>query len=234
MHHMTASLPQDLSETTKRLACLEFNAEQEKTRLSRVLHDDLGGLLVAAVMDTAWAEQNLEGNPDIRERLGRIRDNLRSAIDLKRDVIENLQPTMLENFGLIATLRWYHKHNCKEAALACTEAYPENEPSFSIRAATALFRIVQEALTMITRQPSAKSVHLGVQIAKGEIGIRVKHDGDVLSAEQRNESDLCSFWLIEHRVRALGGKVSVANPADGGMMLSADIPLRNISMSGGA
>jgi signal transduction histidine kinase len=232
LHIMAASPPQDSSETTKRLARLEFNAEQEKISLSRALHDDLGGLLVAAVMDIAWAEQHLDGNPDIRKRLGRIRDNLASAIALKRDMIENLHPSLLENFGLFATLRWYHKQNCNEAALKWTEAYPENEPSLSSQAAIALFRIIQEALAMITRQPSAKSAHLGFEIAKGEICIQLRHDGDILSAEQRDEADLYSFWLIEHRVRALGGKVIVANPTDGGMTLRAEIPLHHIMMPG--
>lgn len=228
---MISALRETKSDTTRMLALFETTAEEVKTRLSRALHDDLGGLLVAAVMDSAWAEQHLSGNQHVRERLGRIRESLAAAIDLKRKMIEDLRPSLLENFGLFAALRWHHKHYCAEAALRCSESYPEEEPSLAPSASTTLFRIVQEALTAVTRQSSAKSAHLGIELSQHELSIHVHHDGDVLSAKEREEADLVSFWLIEHRVRALGGKVSIVNPQTGGMKLCADIPLERIVLA---
>jgi signal transduction histidine kinase len=219
---------EEVSDTTRRLAQFEATVENAKAQLSRSLHDDLGGLLVSAVMDSAWAEQHVIDNPQVRERLARVRTSLAAAIDLKRSVIEALRPSLLENFGLIATLRWYHKHNCEQARIACSETYPDEEPPFTPDASTALFRIAQEGLTTVMRHKSAKHAHLGLCIEGARLCLQINHDGEVLTAERRDEADRLSQWLVEHRVRALGGLVSMANPATGGMHLRVEVPLRNV------
>jgi signal transduction histidine kinase len=91
-----------------------------------------------------------------------------------------------------------------------------------------LFRVVEEALTIATRQPSAKSARLRVNTRKGEFCIQVSHDGDVLDEKQREEADAVSIWIIEQRIRALGGQVSVSLPLEGGMLLNAEVPLGGI------
>ena len=187
----------DLSETARRLARFESSIENDKTRLCRALHDDLGGLLVAAAMDTSWAEQQLADNPTARDRLQRIRAEISAAIELERKLIERLRPTLLENFGLIAALRWYHQQNCESANLNCKGAYPTEECNVSFPASQILFRIVE--------------------------------DGDVLDQQLREEADVVSIWLIEHRVRALGGEVNVSHPATGGTVLQALVPWAEIN-----
>jgi signal transduction histidine kinase len=213
---------------TRRLAYFEAGAEKEKIRISRALHDDLGGLLVAAAMDTAWAEQHLSDNPAVHERLKRIRVGLAGAIDLKRKLLEEIRPTLLENFGLVAALRWYHEHNCQSARLACTSEYPDEELDFSAPASNVLFRVVEEALALARRQPSAQSAHLRINTATGELCVQVSHDGDVLDERQRDEADEVSIWIIEQRLSALGGQVSVSHPATGGMLLEARVPLGRV------
>jgi signal transduction histidine kinase len=225
---MQHSYDENRSDTTTQLARFEAATEKAKTQLSRSLHDDLGGLLVSAIMDTAWAEQHLVDCPDVRDRLRRVRDSLAAAVDLKRTMIENLRPSLLENFGLIAALRWYHKHNCRLAAISCSENYPAEEPPFTPEAATSLFRIVQEALTLTTSGKSVKNAHLGLRISHDTLCIQITHDGEATPPERRNEADRLAVWLLEHRIHALGGVLHIANPAAGGMKLGADIPLRNL------
>jgi signal transduction histidine kinase len=222
----------NLSETTRRLAYFEATTEKEKTRLSRALHDELGGLLVAAAMDTSWAEQHLVDNPAVRDRLYRIRAGIAAAIQLKRKLIEGLRPTLLENFGLIAALRWYHEQNCECANLKCMGAYPTEECQVSLSASNVLFRVVQEALSIATRQPSARSVDLLVSVTAGHFCICVTHDGDVLDEHGRDEADAVSIWLIENRICALGGEVRVSHPATGGMVLDASVPWPGIINDG--
>jgi two-component system, NarL family, sensor histidine kinase UhpB len=218
----------DVLLTTRRLACFEATAEREKTLLSRTLHDDLGGLLVAAAMDTAWAEQHLADGVAVRERLHRVRSGIAAAIALKRNLIERLRPTLLENIGLIAALRWYHQQNCNLAKLKCIGAYPAEELDLSSSASIVLFRIVEEALSFATRQPAVQAVYLLLNIAAGAFCIRVTHDGEVVEERRRKEVDMVSIWLIEHRLRALGGEASIAHPATGGMVLDVSVPLSAI------
>ena len=86
---------------------LQSVAEREKASLARELHDELGGLLVGARMDISWAEQHLSGdNPDLKLRLHRVQQNLSAGVDLKRRIIDELRPTLLDDIGLFAALRW--------------------------------------------------------------------------------------------------------------------------------
>jgi CHASE3 domain sensor protein len=89
---------------------LQNVAEREKAVLARELHDELGGLLVGARMDISWAEQHLAGDhPEVKQRLHRVQQNLSAGVDLKRRIIEELRPTLLDNVGLFAALRWQLK-----------------------------------------------------------------------------------------------------------------------------
>src|SRR6202042_2556917 len=120
--------------------------------LSRELHDELGGLLVAARMDLSWLQQRLPtADPAIEQRFKRIHDSLSAGVDLKRRVVEELRPTLLDNMGLFTALRWQYKETCRRNGLRCTETIPENEMKFSPDAAIGVFRIAQEALTNILK-----------------------------------------------------------------------------------
>src|ERR1700730_11303739 len=82
--------------------------EHQKAVLARDLHDELGGLLVGAVMDLAWVEQHMSAPPaELKQTLVRARQTLAAAIDMKRKLIEELRPTLLDNVGVFAALRWH-------------------------------------------------------------------------------------------------------------------------------
>ena len=133
---------------------LQTSAEEVRTSLSRKLHDELGGLLVSAVMDIGFGEQALPADDPLRQRLARVRSTLADAIDLKRKTTEFLRPSMLDNFGLFEAIKWEVKDRCRRAQLPCNEIYPDREPAFTQEASTALFRVAQESLTVAFRQPS--------------------------------------------------------------------------------
>jgi signal transduction histidine kinase len=98
--------------------------EHQKAMLARDLHDELGGLLVGAVMDLAWAEQHMSAPPaELKQKLVRARQTLAAAIDMKRKLIEELRPTLLDNVGLFAALRWHVEAACKRAASRASSIY---------------------------------------------------------------------------------------------------------------
>lgn len=120
--------------------------ESEKGTLARVLHDDLGGLLVGAAMDVGWlVRQPLLPNT-VLDRLSRVSMMLRSAIDLQRTLIEELQPSLLKAVGLFAALRWQIKRMCEAAGVAYAESYPATEVGLDTSSKVTLFRLVQESL----------------------------------------------------------------------------------------
>ena len=106
--------------------------EREKAVIARELHDELGGMLVAASMDLAWLEQHITApGGDIRRHLRRLRDTLGDAVDIKRKIIEELRPTLLDNVGLFAALRWLIGNSCARASIPFDIQFPDKEPDFT-------------------------------------------------------------------------------------------------------
>src|SRR6202035_2263839 len=157
---------------------LQSVAEREKASLARELHDELGGLLVGARMDISWPEQHLAGDhPELRQRLQRVQQNLSAGVDLKRRIIEELRPTLLDNVGLFAALRWQLKETVGGAGLKYTESYPDAEPKFTSEAAIALFRIAQEAFTNTLKHAGAKSLDITLGMDGDAVVMQISHDG---------------------------------------------------------
>jgi signal transduction histidine kinase len=207
---------------------LQNVSEREKAALARELHDELGGLLVGARMDLSWAEQHLaRDDPDMKQRLHRVQQNLSAGVDLKRRIIEELRPTLLDNVGLFAALRWQLKETCGSAGLKCTEAYPDEEPKFTSEAAIALFRIAQEAFTNILKHAEAASVDLTLGLDGDAIVMRISDDGKGIPASRLTAIGSHGLASMRHRVRALGGRLDVRSPASGGTILLVRIPAAN-------
>ena len=123
---------------------LQQLSEKEKASLARELHDELGGLLIAAKMDVSWLQKRLPNvNPDIQSRWTRVIKVLDEGVDFKRRIVENLRPTLLDNMGLLPAVRWITQETCTRAGLHYTEIYPEHEPLLIDDAAITSFRLVQ-------------------------------------------------------------------------------------------
>lgn len=183
----------------------------------------MGGLLVAAAMDAAWAEQHANAPEEVRKKMQRVRHTLSAAVDLKRKMIEQLRPSLLDNFGLFAALRSHVKRTCGDAGVRCTEQYPTEEPSFTPDALTALYRILQEALAISLKQPSIQSIELSVKIDSGALKIRIAHDAPGVLAD----ADTIALGAMKHRVRHIGGRMTRRSKRTGGMVLTAHVPLKN-------
>jgi signal transduction histidine kinase len=207
---------------------LQNVAEREKAGLARELHDELGGLLVGARMDISWAEQHLgEHDADLKIRLNRVQQNLAAGVDLKRRIIEELRPTLLDNVGLFAALRWQMKETCGSAGLKCIESYPDEEPHFKSEASIALFRIAQEAFSNILKHAGAKTADISLDMDDETLLMRIADDGIGIPLGRFLAIASHGLASMRHRVRALGGRLDVRSPASGGTMLIVQIPIAN-------
>lgn len=231
-------LEREVIDRTRELTTLSTQlqgvSEQEKSALSRELHDELGGLLVAARMDLSWVQQHLPtGNPAIEQRFRRIHESLSAGVELKRRVVEELRPTLLDNMGLFTALRWQFKETCRRTGLTCTESIPELEPPFCPDAAIGIFRIAQEALTNILKHARAKTADLSVSLADGNFVLRVADDGQGIPPERLQTLSSHGLAAMRHRVTALGGTWDVRSPAQGGTIVTAVFPLARLLADAG-
>lgn len=223
-------LEHEVEERTRELVELSTHlqnvSEREKASLARELHDELGGLLVGARMDISWAEQHLtKDNADLKSRLNRVQQNLAAGVDLKRRIIEELRPTLLDNVGLFAALRWQMKETCGSAGLQCIESYPDEEPRFKSEASIALFRIAQEAFSNILKHSRARTADISLDMDDETLLMRIADDGIGLPADRFTAIGSHGLASMRHRVRALGGRLDVRKPASGGTMLIVQVPI---------
>lgn len=225
--------PMSISIEETRLECeglvthLQNTAELKDTALSHELHDELGGLMQAAVMDLDAVRRI---RPSLTQsalnRVDRVKETLEQAIDLKRRVIEELRPSILDNFGLFAALRWQLKKTWGNSDVVWTQTYPNVEPQFKSHAAIALFRIAQEALSIALKRASIKSTDLTVSVYQGNFWMRFSDDG-VPNAESQTVDPMI-LASMRHRIRVLGGTVQISSTDAGATVLTASMPLPEI------
>jgi hypothetical protein len=158
------------------------------------------------------------------QRLQRVQQGLSAGVDLKRRIIEELRPTLLDNVGLFAALRWQFKETCGRAGLKCVESYPDAEPMFNSEASIALYRIAQEAFTNILKHSAAKAVDLTLDLDGDAVVMRISDDGSGIPPARLTAVVSHGLASMRHRVRALGGRLDIRSSASGGTTLMVRIP----------
>jgi signal transduction histidine kinase len=237
---LTKQLETEVAERTRELDELSSHLQQiteaEKGALARELHDELGAVLVAVKMDLSQLRLHLpKDNPEIEKRWERIQSSLSEGIDLKRRVVEQLRPTLLDNMGLAAALKWQLQEACGRAGLACREHFTETEPPLRGDASIAIFRVVQESLTNILKHAHAQSVDLSLAFDEERLIVTVEDDGIGIPPARQNPAGLHGLKSMRHRVRSLGGQLVIGpGPNQRGTRVLIAIPLARIVESAGA
>ncbi len=220
LERLVETRTRELSDLSTHLQAL---TEKEKAELARNLHDELGGLLTAAKMDLSWMQSRLK-DPPYEHRLAQLGTVLDEAMDLKRRVVEELRPSLLEHFGLPTALRAHLESNCSKAGLECEVDVPDNAEELPKDVAIALFRVVQEGLTNIIRHAQARRVRLLIHGSNERYLLMLSDDGsgmDLNSARFRWSHGLAG---MRHRVRAIGGTFKIESSPAEGTTLRVEIP----------
>lgn len=216
-----SALPGDVATLSRQL---QHVTEKEKAQLARSLHDELGGLLIAVKMDTSWLQKRWpQPTPDVQSRWERVFKVLDDGVDYKRRVVEQLRPTLLDNMGLIAALRWVAQDLCNRGGLSVAESYPDEEPLLSDEVSILVFRLVQEALINIVKHAQATDVHIDITNEGQWLTVLVEDNG-VGIGERTTSAVLHGLALMELRVRSLGGTIEVERLSGGGTLLRARLP----------
>jgi signal transduction histidine kinase len=203
---------------------LQALSEREKSELARKLHDELGGLLTAAKMDLSWLQARLEGAV-IQERLAQLGSVLDEAMDLKRRVVEELRPSLLDHFGLPTALRAYVESTCAKAGLASQIVIEHACESMSKDTTIALFRVVQEGLSNIIRHAQAKTVKLEMIGDDGNCIVTLTDDGHGFDARSPQFRWSHGLMGMRQRAEALGGRLDVESRVGGGTRVRVEIPV---------
>jgi len=223
-------LERTVAERTEELSSLstylQTSTEREKSRLARDLHDELGGILTAAKIDASWLEGFASGaDPEVQQRMQRLSASLDEAVEVKRRVIENLRPSLLDHLGLAAAVEWHVQETCSNAGLQCKVQVPDMMERIPPEVSIAVYRIVQESLTNALKYAQAKTITVELRQLPGRLELRVSDDGIGIPNFQP-EHMTHGIAGMRQRARSLGGSFSLRTTPGEGTAVVAWFPLQ--------
>ena len=221
----------DLRETTKQLQELaisqESAREEERTQISRELHDELGQTLAALKFDLVGLADQLEKKDEtLAQEAKDITSQVNKLIKTVRRIATELRPGMLEDLGLAASIEWQAQDFEKRSGIECRLTLPTSELTLSYDQSLALFRIFQEALTNVGLHSSARHVDVTLDSRDEEITLKLQDDGRGITKDEI--SSLHSIGLIgmRERARQLGGTFDISGDANGTTLIVTLPPMQ--------
>ena len=212
--------------------------EEERTRIAREVHDELGSLLVALKMDVGWLDKRLgEQQQRAPGAAQSMRDTMRSkcqnmgrlietAVDNVGRIITDLRPSILDHQGLWAALDWQAHAFVQSAELELDWKINIGQAAvLPEQAAIGVFRIFQEMLSNIGRHAHASKVAIGITVSAHEVSITVSDNGQGADAAAFEAADAYGVMGMRERARHLGGSLSISSAPGEGASLHLNIQL---------
>jgi len=212
-----------MRDLTERLRTLR---EEECTRISRQVHDELGQLLTGLKMDVRWMIRKLAsgGTPDdLAPKLAEAEDLVDQTVASVQRIAVELRPSALDTLGLPAAIRdEARRFEARTGVVTAVETGISSLPEPAV--ATALFRILQELLTNIARHAQASSLNIALSDEQGAWILRVRDDGVGIPVETARRATSLGLLGMTERAEAIGGAFRVEPHPDGGTLATVRVP----------
>ena len=205
---------------------LQTVREEERTRIAREIHDELGQTLTALKIDLAWVKNRLppEQKP-LSVKIGQMLKLADTTIETVHRISTELRPGLLDDLGLAAAIEWQAKDFQNRFGISCEAILVAEEIELERDLATALFRIFQETLTNVARHAGATRVTVRLERGNGRLVLTVADNGRGITKKQIDDDR--SFGIIGMRERAhlWGGGLRITGSREEGTTVMVDIPL---------
>jgi len=207
-------------------ARLDQVREEERMRVAREIHDELGQALTILKMDLAWLQGKTNGNDGPRKKIKSMISDVDQTIEHVRRIVSELRPSILDEMGLTAALEWHVSQFQERTGIRGVFECRSDNVNLPQDTAAALFRVVQEALTNVMRHANARQVRVAMKSAGRVLRIVITDDGKGLSRQQM--SDLKSFGIVgmRERVHRIGGEFNIFSGPGRGTRLEIVAPIQ--------
>jgi two-component system sensor histidine kinase UhpB len=204
---------------------IEQVKEQERTRIAREIHDDLGGNLTAIKMALSMLAARLpDDQPQLLEKTNYLDDLVDRTIEAVHRISLDLRPTMLD-LGIVAALEWQAREFEKQMGIACVFRGPNEDVNLDDDHTAALFRIFQEALTNIAKHAGATRVTVSLRRQRAHLTLSICDNGRGIQAADRLKPHSFGLRGMSERAKALGGTLALSQTPGGGTMVTIKIRL---------
>ena len=205
---------------------LQVVREEERTRIARKIHDDMGQALTALKIDLTWLNKKLtDAQPLIREKLQSMVTLINETIETVHNLSEDLRPGILDDFGLSAAIEWQAEEFQKRTGIECRINLASDESNLSKEKSTNLFRIVQESLTNVIRHANATKVEINLSEKDGRLLLEVADNGKGITKAAVTNPKSFGLIGIKERVHSLGGEVDISGTPNAGTRLKVKMPI---------
>lgn len=225
---------EDLKQSRRQLralsARLQSSREEERTRISREIHDELGQMLTGLKMDLRWIEKRLQ-QPETPPTLAPVVEKVNAALDLTDDTIVTVQriaaelrPGVLDNLGLATAIKYEAGQWEQRTGVRCALRLPEGQTEMPPDATTGVFRIFQETLTNIARHAHATEAEVELRVDELEIVLEVRDNGKGISTDALRNPRSLGLLGMKERAKLLGGEITFARGAIRGTVVTLRLP----------
>ena len=200
--------------------------EEEKTRIARELHDELGQLLTALKMDLSWLRERLPAG-ELAGKADEMAGVLDNTVSSTRRISADLRPLMLDDLGLAEAAGWLVEDFAKRSGIHVDARIAQDLPleQLSRTAATAVYRAVQESLTNIARHSGARHAWVLIEVDDGALYVEVEDDGRGIAPQDLAKARSLGLRGMRERVAYLGGGLEIMRAPRGGTRLRLRMPL---------
>ena len=205
---------------------MEMIREEERVAISRDIHDEIGQSLTAMKLDLAWMEHTfLPGNSDFIARLNMMRATLDRLIGRVQNIIADLRPPLLDSLGFAEAIEWQVSEFKRRNGIACHLSLDKRIKGLDTTAATAVIRIVMEALSNISRHAQATLVNVSLVTREETLILEISDNGRGISSEEINAPTSYGLMGMQERAGLVDGTITFRGAPGEGTTVCLSIPM---------
>jgi signal transduction histidine kinase len=214
------------------LQAREGAREEERCRLARELHDDLGQALTGLKMELSWLEHRVAGEPspsaaDVHAKVQVMRQLVERAMHTVRTVITELRPEALDRLGLVAALEWQAETFARQVGLRCRFHATDEPVELDGGRASSVFRVFQEMLTNVARHAAASRVDVEIAQNHEVFVVTVRDNGRGFEPGALTRPSAFGLLGMRERALLLGGEIEITTAPRRGTTVILSVPLAN-------
>ncbi len=207
-------------------AHLQTVREEERTNISREIHDELGQQLTALKMDASWLHKKLNGDNGLKAKALDMISLIDDTVKTIRRISADLRPVVLDDIGLVAALEWYCNEFEKRTSINCSFQSDFSELNFSKETAICIFRICQETLTNVARHSQATQVQIKATKNDDSLLLSIIDNGIGFDTNRLKEKKTLGLLGMQERAMMCNGTFKIESHSKG-TSITLKIPLEN-------
>jgi signal transduction histidine kinase len=205
---------------------LQYVREEERTRIAREVHDELGQALTGLKLDMSWLSARVARNAKpVQAKVKTMVDHIDETIQTVRRIATELRPGILDSLGLVAALEWQANEFQSRTGIPCHVVATVDDSQLQQQFATVFFRIYQETLTNIIRHAKATQVEVRLAEEGGALVLTVKDNGRGISEEEIANTRSIGLVGMRERAMLIGGEITLQGAPGKGTTMILRVPL---------